>query len=124
MEPSKTLPSRIRESRRAKNISRAELARRIGVKPSAAAQWEYPRGTRPTVQNLLKIALVTDVSFEWLATGRGVAIHRGGEMSAFRQEDFAKDVFEEQLLHLGRELPFAMQEPLLALLRAFLKKKS
>jgi transcriptional regulator with XRE-family HTH domain len=65
------LPDRIRHARRLCGISQAVLAERLGVGPSAVAQWEVPRGTHPTMQHLAHIATATEVSFEWLATGRG-----------------------------------------------------
>jgi transcriptional regulator with XRE-family HTH domain len=120
------LNARIRETRRIANISRAELARRIGVKPSAAAQWEYDDGTAPTVSNLIKIAVATAVSFEWLATGRGPARDNNGhhETPAIQQEAFAHTLFEEQLLILAREMPVAWQSPLILFLRTVLRKKT
>lgn len=65
------LPDRIRHARRLCGMSQAVLAERLGVGPSAVAQWEVPRGTHPTMQHLAHIATATEVSFEWLATGRG-----------------------------------------------------
>ena len=63
--------NRIRQARRFAKLSQAELATRVGVHRSAVAQWEAPAGSRPTVDNLARIALSTGVQFEWLATGRG-----------------------------------------------------
>src|SRR5690242_9135822 len=62
---------RIRESRVRAGLSKAELARRVGVCASAAVQWEHPQGTAPNATNLSKIAQATNVAYEWLATGRG-----------------------------------------------------
>lgn len=55
-------------------MSRAHLARRIGVVASAAVQWELPNGTSPRLRHLVAIAEITGVSFEWLATGRGLML--------------------------------------------------
>ena len=65
------LPLRIRQARRSANLTQSALAADLGLNRSAVAQWERPEGCRPTSQNLARIALVTHVSFEWLATGRG-----------------------------------------------------
>jgi transcriptional regulator with XRE-family HTH domain len=65
------LSSRVRFARMLAKLSKAELARRVGVCLSAAVQWELPKGTSPTVNNLVKIATIAGVAFEWLATGRG-----------------------------------------------------
>jgi transcriptional regulator with XRE-family HTH domain len=65
------LSGRVRFARLLAKLSKAELARRVGVCLSAAVQWELPKGTSPTVNNLVKIATIAGVAFEWLATGRG-----------------------------------------------------
>jgi len=65
------LSGRVRFARMLAGLSKAELARRVGVCLSAAVQWELPKGTSPTVNNLVKIATIAGVAFEWLATGRG-----------------------------------------------------
>jgi transcriptional regulator with XRE-family HTH domain len=65
------LSGRVRFARLLAKLSKAELARRVGVCLSAAVQWELPKGTSPTVNNLVKIATISGVAFEWLATGRG-----------------------------------------------------
>lgn|GEM_PF-1111819 len=65
---------RILLARRNAGLTKIALAQRVGVCVSAAVQWEHPRGTVPSVSNLLRIATITGVAFEWLATGRGVAL--------------------------------------------------
>jgi transcriptional regulator with XRE-family HTH domain len=65
------LSGRVRFARTLAKLSKAELARRVGVCLSAAVQWELPHGTSPTVTNLAKIAAISGVAFEWIATGRG-----------------------------------------------------
>jgi transcriptional regulator with XRE-family HTH domain len=65
------LSVRVRLARLHAKLSKAELARHVGVCLSAAVQWELPHGTSPTVTNLAKIATASGVAFEWLATGRG-----------------------------------------------------
>ncbi len=62
---------RIRVARRRAKLSQASLAKAVGVQRSAATQWESSSGKRPTVNHLARIAEVTGVQFEWLATGRG-----------------------------------------------------
>lgn len=67
----KSLRERIRNARLTTGLSQAALAEKIGVQRSAVAQWEMLNGSNPTVENLCKIATITSVRFEWLATGRG-----------------------------------------------------
>lgn len=62
---------RIRQAREAAALSKSELARRVGVHPSACIQWESAAGTHPKLEHLSQLAVVLDVRFEWLATGRG-----------------------------------------------------
>lgn len=63
--------SRIKTARRRQKLSQAALAMAIGVQRSAVTQWESPSGKSPTVNNMRRLAEVTFVHFEWLATGRG-----------------------------------------------------
>lgn len=63
--------NRIRHARRRALLSQHELGKLIGVHRSAVAQWECAGGCRPTAANLARLAIVTMVGFEWLATGRG-----------------------------------------------------
>lgn len=112
---------RIGTARQSANLSRAELARRVGVRASAAAQWEQHEGTAPSVENLARIAAATGVAFEWLATGRG-AMQPGpqDEAPAVVLEAFAQNLFEERLLRLGRRVPPRKREALLATLELLL----
>ena len=120
-----TLNARIREARKLTGLSRAELARRVGVKPSAAVQWELENGTAPSVRHLIKLAALTEVSFEWLATGRGLARPKSlREVPAVTTEDFAHNLFEEQMLVLARDMPPRWREPLVEFLRAILNRRS
>lgn len=67
----KDMCDRIRRSRLTAGLSQSQLALETGVRRSAVAQWEREGGTSPSVTHLAKIAIVTQVYFEWLATGRG-----------------------------------------------------
>jgi len=119
-----SLVNRIREARKLTGISRAELARQVGVKPSAAAQWEQTDGTAPSVRNLIKIASITNVSFEWLATGRGqLRPDSLSEIPAVAREDFAHNLFEEQMLLLARDTPTKWRDPLVNFMRAIVGKR-
>ncbi len=94
------LALRIRKARSAAALSQAEVGRRIGVKRSAVTQWEHPSGTTPSVEHLIQIALETNVTFEWLATGRGASHSAEAEAgSAVMIDDYARD--EHESLALG-----------------------
>jgi len=116
------MSGRIRQARELIGLSRADLAKRIGVGASAAVQWEHVNGTSPSVKHLIAIAQITDVSFEWLATGRGPA--RLGEPQqdpAVNPECFAQDLYEEQMLALSRQIPMRHRELLLRYLQTVYK---
>jgi transcriptional regulator with XRE-family HTH domain len=113
------LSDRIRRARRLARLTQAQLAGHCSVRPSAAAQWEARDGTAPTVENLVKIALATNVSFEWLATGRGAA-RLNVETPAADVEAFAQDLDEERLLQVFRRVPYARRGQVVQLLDALL----
>ena len=64
------LTIRILRSRKERKLSQQALADLIGVSRSALAQWETEMSS-PSLQNLRKMAEILEVSFEWIATGRG-----------------------------------------------------
>jgi transcriptional regulator with XRE-family HTH domain len=114
---------RIRLARLRAGLSKAELARRVGVSLSAAVQWEHPDGTGPSARNLAAVAQCTCVAFEWLATGRGPA-HTAQEdgTPAIEPAAIAVTLFEERLLEVFRKLPNHRHEALLDFLVAWTKK--
>ena len=102
------LASRIRSARRAAKMSQTALAERVGVTPSAAAQWEHPHGTSPGLHRLQAIASATGVTFQWLAIGSGERrrkqIQTDEAVPALKLEVFAHDSTEETLLQRFRTL--------------------
>ena len=114
-----SLRGRIRQAREILGLSRAQLARKVGVSASAAVQWERPHGTSPSAANLIAIAHATDVSFEWLSTGRGSARVSGDhEAPAIHRDCMAHDLYEEEILSLARKVPHAQREHLIQYLRS------
>lgn len=69
---------RMRIARKRVGLSQRELAQHLGVSRGAVANWESDNGPFPATERLQSIALITGVSFEWLATGRGQVTHDGG----------------------------------------------
>jgi transcriptional regulator with XRE-family HTH domain len=117
------LSDRVRQARAHAKMSKAELARRVGVCLSAAVQWEHPKGTSPTVANLARIASICEVAFEWLATGRGPLTLAVGDPASAPVGAPAIDPFEERLLRKVREVPAHQRELLIEFCRS-LKKNS
>lgn len=57
------ISERITRWRESQGLTKAELARRVGVSPEAVSQWEREEnGTSPTVENVEKIADAVGVS--------------------------------------------------------------
>ena len=99
---------RLRVARRSAHLSQAQLARKLSVASSAAAQWESPNGTMPRIDKLPAIAAALGVDVEWLITGnagRRRARADGNETPAVALETFARDTDEELLLKQFRRLP-------------------
>ena len=98
---------RIRRARLTAGLSQMQLALHCGVRRSAVAQWERDGGTVPSVQHLSQIAIVTQVHFEWLATGRGPGRPEDGELVAPESVaiDPARSPQENAILSLLRRLP-------------------
>lgn len=110
------LSNRLCQAREMIGLSRSQLARRIGVHPSAAIQWEKEGGTHPSTAHLIHISILTNVAFDWLATGRGSPRRQHDTLS---RESIAIDLFEETLLKLVRSIPMSARAPLLGLLKSF-----
>lgn len=62
-------PERIKSARKAKDMSQPDLAKLLGITRNAVSMWE--RGeAEPKSETLRKAAVILEVSFDWLATGR------------------------------------------------------
>jgi transcriptional regulator with XRE-family HTH domain len=102
-------------AREAQGLSPSELARRIGVKPASCSHWESCRSD-PSVTNLSKLAVILDVDFDWLATGRG-NMRSGVEQ---RLSPYAADIIppdQQELLDIYLRLKPQRQRALLDFLR-------
>lgn len=118
-----SLADRIRQARTQCAFTQAELARRVGVQRSAVAQWERHRhSTAPSAEHLIRIATVTSVYFEWLATGRGARRIGASESDTdVMLVEYAQDAVEGWLLAAFRRLGRRQREPLVALIELLAK---
>lgn len=64
------ISQRIKSARERKGMSQRGLARALDIQPSSVNSWESDKSS-PTTDNLAVVAVLLDVSFEWLSTGRG-----------------------------------------------------
>jgi hypothetical protein len=79
--------------------------------------WEKEDGTAPSVEHMAVVAIVLNVSFEWLATGRGpMRDSQGSELPALIFGDFACSEQEDRLLKLSRRISQRSRVLLLELL--------
>lgn len=99
------LSMRIRIARQRARMSQEALALNLGVTRSAVANWEGAEGVLPASARLARLAEITDVSFEWLATGRGPLRHaRGTDKVSEMEAEFVHDEKERRLLQAFREM--------------------
>ncbi|MBW5290101.1 MAG: hypothetical protein Rsou_1477 [Candidatus Ruthia sp. Asou_11_S2] len=111
-----------------KGLSQKELAGKIGVTSSAISQYESTSSfnAEPSLKNLRKIAQEFNISFEWLATGRGLQniedylidvtdIYKStGDLVLLTEE-------QKKLLHLYAQHPKDWQEKYINMMDATLK---
>src|SRR3982751_3270790 len=65
------LADRIRRGRKLAGMSQLQLAQALSIQRSTVANWEGADDITPGADRLRRLASVLNVSFEWLATGRG-----------------------------------------------------
>ena len=116
--------ARIRQARDKAELSQAAFAETLKVHRSAVSNWESPAGSLPTLENLIRIAHVAHVSFEWLATGRGRMhpTHDDHDVPPMHLT-YAQDLHEERLLKDVRALPVAARKALVEFLEAIKRRK-
>lgn len=116
------MEDRVRRARLQAKLSQQELASKIGVQRSAVAQWEKNGGNLPSMNHLIEIAFATDVTLEWLGTGRG-PIKPDNETwtPAVRSLDYAQDETEYQCLQDLRRLPHQLRESLAGIIAMLAK---
>ncbi|GAB3341518.1 helix-turn-helix transcriptional regulator [Marilutibacter aestuarii] len=110
-----TPAQRIRLARRHAGLSQAALAQAVGVQRSAVSHWEATLGKSPSAGHLRELALVTQVQFEWLATGRGrMTLSEDVAMDSVAAVDalLVDDPLELRLLAAFRESPTLARAPL------------
>lgn len=110
---------RVRLARRHAGLSQSALAKAVGVQRSAVSHWEAVDGKSPSMANLRRVATVTGVQFEWLATGRGrMNLSADDSLEAVAAADgtLVDDSFELRLIAAFRQLPSRSRAPLVELM--------
>ena len=99
------LSQRIRAARRASGLSQQALADRLGVTRGAVGNWESSNNVCPSAEKLAGIAGVFNVSFEWLATGRGAMVAPSCRTAPSSDSTTVVCPNELQILHAYRRAP-------------------
>lgn len=101
-------------------VTQEAFAALLGVGRSAVANWESGVGV-PDMQNLIAIAQVSGMSFEYLATGRGARFisdsSAAQEVPQHPDENTARSGDELQLLKRYRSSSVEKKKAIMALLR-------
>ena len=111
------LSQRIKHARQSKNLSQKQLANHIGVSAPAISQYESNSyfHSEPSIKKLISISEALDVSFEWLATGRG-----SKNIQHFLKNETLpqRSSLQKELLSLFEKLPHDWQDKQLLTLKA------
>lgn len=116
---------RIRVARHNIGLSQDALAKEIGVTRGAVANWECTDGVIPAAGRLGKIAKVTGVSYEWLATGRGqvrLRLDPCNPANLATDADLMNDPVERRLLAAFRATPARSQKIILEMIESSVRK--
>lgn len=111
---------RISLARKEAGFNKSELARSLNVTPTSCSSWELPTGnrnnSRPSVGNLGRLALILNVRFEWLATGRG-PMSLTPTAASQQKVPLSESDRAESLLSLYRMLPAGQRTSMLDFIR-------
>ena len=114
------LSMRVRKARHQAELTQQALADRMGVTRGAVANWECADAV-PAARRMGRIAKVTGVSYEWLATGRGAMLPELGfedPKTPAIDADFVDDPVERQLLDTFRMASMRARKAALDTLKA------
>ena len=111
------LSERIKAARKHAGLSQATLAQRVGVTRGAVTNWEISARANPSITHLVDVAAVTEVSFEWLASGNGQMLPLGTD-NVLQFGEAARTRAELRLLRAYRRNTEYLQQRILELVEA------
>jgi len=112
------LASRIRVARQRTGLTQAQLAHAVRVARTSVTNWECELA-RPSASHLKTLARFTEVSFEWLATGRGpMTPENDPDRILAVDADIVDDPQERRLLRAFRAASRRRRARILALIEA------
>lgn len=110
------LSVRIRTARLRAGMTQSDLAQRLGVSRTAVVNWESGTNrARPSSERLEEICRLTEVAWEWLATGRGQSALSEENRLAVDGE-LVEDPIERRLLQAFRGRDARIKQAVLTLL--------
>ncbi len=118
---------RVQRARRRAGLSQVTLAARVGVSRSAVSQWEMPHHKVPSIENLQRIAQVTGVRFEWLASGRGeLELDADATLDSVDTADalLVEDGLELRLMRAFRDAPPQARVPLVEVVEVLASQRT
>lgn len=117
------LNMRIRTARVRAGLTQQALADSVGVSRTAVSNWESSTGgVRPTSEKLERICHSTNVSWEWLATGRG-GVSVAPEAAPAVDAEIIDDLIERRLLRAFRGAESEFKRALLTLAEAGVRSR-
>lgn len=105
-----TLSARIRFARVSSGLSQTELAKALGVNRATVGHWEREDGFSPTVDHLLDMARVMNVSMSWLAAGE--------DMKPSSEAGGTRSSLEARMVALSKHLPMPFLLHVVALMES------
>lgn len=112
-----TLATRLKRAREAKGLKQSELAKLVGITPSAISQWESGLIGRIDGANLLSAARALGVTADWLLGGIG----NGPDATADERPSYGHPL-PEDLVQLWQKLTASQQADMLDQLRGIADK--
>lgn len=117
------LSVRIRTARVRAGLSQKDLAGLVGVSRTAVSNWESNACiVRPSIERLEVICRSTNVSCEWLATGRGSVYLEPQEIPVLDAE-MVDDLVERRLLRAFRSIDTELKKALLTMAESGARKR-
>lgn len=111
------LKERIRLARTQRGLTQKELSDNLGLRRSAVANWESSGGSSPSSDRMAGLARALDVSYEWLATGRGeMRLPDHLFKAQLTDAEIIEDVVERRLLTCWRALPAKLRVAVLVMI--------
>ncbi|MBV6845783.1 helix-turn-helix domain-containing protein [Xanthomonas campestris pv. paulliniae] len=108
---------RIREARKAKELSQSSLAAAIGVNRATIAHWERPNGFSPGTKHLLILSQVLEVDLAWL-TNDSITANKKTNLTTqdYNMPEQSRTNLEEKFMQISKHVPISFLVTVIAIL--------